>query len=174
MRTVLQGTLLSVLAAIASLGVVAGEPKKVRGAGDINLQGRVVYSTCAIGAPDVTELVSWQEGHVVSTEWTERKLFDIRLSECTSSVSQHVSARFNGIEEDDMERFTGRSNADKKDVEVWNWSDGRVAIRVDDAPELLYFKNGPVFRFESKFKFLVPMSSESHISVPIYFLVDYP
>ncbi|MNJ54479.1 hypothetical protein D3C77_499190 [compost metagenome] len=172
MQRVLQGTLLSILVVMPSFGAVADERQKVHTAGDINLEGRIVYSSCAVGAPEVAELISWQEGRVISAEWTDAKLFDIRLSECVSSVSQQVSASFSGVEEGDGSRFIGSLAKDEEDA--WDWSDGRVVIRVANAPTLVHSVNGPVFRFQSKFKFLVPMSSESLISVPVYFLVAYP
>lgn len=155
-----------------SLGAAADEGRKVRTAGDINLEGRVVYSSCAVGAPEVAQPISWQEGRAMSAEWTDAKLFDIRLSECISSVSQHVTANFISVEENEGSRFV--VNPSKDEDEAWDWSDGRVVIRVANAPTLFHSVNGPVFRFQSKFKFLVPMSSESPISVPIYFLVAYP
>lgn len=167
----LQGMSLSMLVAMTPLGVAAEEGKRVRTAGDVNLEGRVVYSTCAIGAPETAQLISWQEGRITSTEWTDAKLFDIRLSECTSTVSQNVSVRFSGVEQEDTDGV-GRSN--EVEEGAWNWSDGRVVIQVAHDPTLLRFVNGPVFRFHSKFKFLVPMSSESPVSVPVYFLVAYP
>lgn len=155
-----------------SLGAAADEGRKVRTDGDINLEGRVVYSTCAVGAPEVNQLIPWQEGRATSAEWIDAKLFEIRLSECLPLVSQNVNARFSGVEGDDESRFI--DSLTENDEETWDWSDGRVVIRVDNEPTLLHFVNGPVFRFQSKFKFLVPMSSEAPISVPVYFLVAYP
>ncbi|MNP49203.1 hypothetical protein D3C76_1433750 [compost metagenome] len=83
-----------------------------------------------------------------------------------------MTANFISVEENEGSRFVVNPSEDED--EAWDWSDGRVVIRVANAPTLFHSVNGPVFRFQSKFKFLVPMSSESPISVPIYFLVAYP
>jgi type 1 fimbria pilin len=167
----LQGVLLSMLVATTPLGAVAEGGQRVRIAGDVYLEGHVVYATCAISAPETAQLISWQEGRITFTEWTDGKLFDIRLSECTSTVSQNVSVRFSGVEQDGTDDV-GRSN--EVEEGAWNWSDGRVVIQVAHDPTLLRFVDGPVFRFRSKFRFLVPMSSGAPVSVPVYFLVAYP
>lgn len=108
MLRALQGMSLSILVAMTPLGVAAEGPASTN-CRDVNLEGRVVYSTCAIGAPETAQLISWQEGRITSTEWTDAKLFDIRLSECTSAVSQNVSVRFSGVEDEGTDDV-GRAN----------------------------------------------------------------
>lgn len=99
--------------------------QRVLTAGDMNLEGRVVYSTCAIGAPETARLISVKRAYHVHR--VDRCQVDIRLSECTSAVSQNVSVRFSGVEDEGTDDV-GISNEIEEGA--WNWSDGQVVIQV--------------------------------------------
>lgn len=186
MKKILQIALLSILGTAASFNVMSenrdrqvqskirGENQQVR-TSSVNMEGRIVYSACAVNVPVVDSLPGKGVGRE-SNNWRGGRQFKIHLEDCNPLISRQVveHSKFNadeGASEASDIRLVGWQ---KGGGDAWDWSDGNVVVRVAKMPVSEVTTDEAVINFYSQYKVLKHDGYASPHVIPMYFLINYP